>query len=507
MDWARDNSGLSDKDLDNVFKYEDKSTTVVRMLAGEKQPIIWSLEGKDEWEDWIQNECPQINCSESGLVLILAKRTGERSFPSVKKVQYNDWLKCVNEEMPGRIKTQRTMMTISSLSKELQTADPSLGISSLSGQRSVRTLPFSKDTFQLITSNFYTHSSIARVVSRADIPLFSSAEIQIEDKEGHVYPAYVYNCRTSNAWDMDLALTATYFPQSGLTFAILFGCPLPVEEEILRRLSFATAEASHPLLMPGIFAELERNRQVPIVETTIDEIETRIFELDFQSSDIEGMPDSETKKRNQAKRSAWLDTTYLRNGLVSWNTQLAKIHQHADELKETIFKARIDETREKRVQDTERAFMVQQEPEASNERLRRVGDKISGRIQGIIDEYDDKIRDCTMRVEGMAMATQWALGETNVEIALSTGRDSRHMRSIAIVTMVFLPGTFFATVFSMTFFNWFGTPGKVVSSYFWIYIVITVFFTLLTLGCWWYFITYRPSRLRKPTSEEEIPLV
>jgi hypothetical protein len=206
---------------------------------------------------------------------------------------------------------------------------------------------------------------------------------------------------------MDLALTATYFPQSGLTFAILFGCPLPVEEEILRRLSFATAEASHPLLMPGIFAELERNRQVPIVETTIDEIETRIFELDFQSSDIEGMPDSETKKRNQAKRSAWLDTTYLRNGLVSWNTQLTKIHQHADELKETIFKARIDETREKRVQDTDRPFMVQQEPEASNERLRRVGDKISGRIQGIIDEYDDKIRDCTMRVEGMAMATQW----------------------------------------------------------------------------------------------------
>jgi hypothetical protein len=36
MDWARDNSGLSDRDLDNVFKYEEKSTTVVRILAGEK---------------------------------------------------------------------------------------------------------------------------------------------------------------------------------------------------------------------------------------------------------------------------------------------------------------------------------------------------------------------------------------------------------------------------------------------------------------------------------------
>lgn len=36
MDWARDNAGLSDRDLDNVFKYEEKSTTVVRMLADEK---------------------------------------------------------------------------------------------------------------------------------------------------------------------------------------------------------------------------------------------------------------------------------------------------------------------------------------------------------------------------------------------------------------------------------------------------------------------------------------
>jgi hypothetical protein len=36
MNWARDNAGLSDRDLDSVFKYEEKSTTVVRILAGEK---------------------------------------------------------------------------------------------------------------------------------------------------------------------------------------------------------------------------------------------------------------------------------------------------------------------------------------------------------------------------------------------------------------------------------------------------------------------------------------
>jgi polyhydroxyalkanoate synthesis regulator phasin len=262
---------------------------------------------------------------------------------------------------------------------------------------------------------------------------------------------------------MDLALTATYFPHSGLTFAILFGCPLSVEEDIVKRLSFATAEAAHPLLLPGIFSEIERSRHVHVVEATIDELETRIFELDIQS-EREGMSGSESETRNQEKRSAWLDTTYLRNGLVSWNTQLIKISNHADQLNTTVFKPlrlekvvttttklyasdssakstrdlspknvllsnqsgfpgvssdewkrpeedRLVEERATLLEDYARAGVSDMECEGSietfKEHMRQVGHKIKHRIQAISDEYDEKIRDCTMRVDGMAMATQW----------------------------------------------------------------------------------------------------
>jgi hypothetical protein len=265
----------------------------------------------------------------------------------------------------------------------------------------------------------------------------------------------VYNCRTSNAWDTDLALTATYFPHCGLTFAVLFGCPLSIEEEVLRRLSFAMAEAAHPLLMPGIFTELERSRQVHIIEATIDELETRILQLDFQSSDMEQMPASEAETRNQEKRTAWLDTTYLRNTLISWNTQQAKICRHIDELSSKVFNSpsskgpsaccdidrdadlviesnrnfKLDKTRPSEApydgtqfyeeefdesrnaqkdKQQDRILTVQEEAEETKSRLRQTGQKIKDRIQGIIDEYDDKIRDCTMRVDGMAMTTQWA---------------------------------------------------------------------------------------------------
>jgi hypothetical protein len=61
---------------------------------------------------------------------------------------------------------------------------------SMSGRRSLRTLPFSQQVFRRITRSFYTHSSIARVVSRADIPVFSSSEVVMGEAGGPAYPAY-----------------------------------------------------------------------------------------------------------------------------------------------------------------------------------------------------------------------------------------------------------------------------------------------------------------------------
>lgn len=51
------------------------------------------------------------------------------------------------------------------------------------------------------------------------------------------------------------------------------------------------------------------------------------------------------------------------------------------------------------------------------------------------------------------------------------------------------------TVFSMTFFDWSddSAPGSKprVSSYIWIYIVVTAFFTGLTVAAWYYFVIIR----------------
>ncbi len=336
---------------------------------------------------------------------------------------------------------------------------------------------------------------------------------------------------------MDLALTCTYFPHCGLTFAIIFGCTLALEEEILNRLSYATEEASHPLLLPGIIAELERLRHISVVEHTIDTLETHIFELDFKTSDMDGVDEGEVARKNFEKRNAWLDTSYLGNQLVSWKTQLDKVAEHATALRYGIFKKPMMKSQKIRLpgrgrmydsdgelcvpssddDETPRADQVlnttseptgrphptqpdeigglddwvpvsrkmkdrgrggrplsaesfrgetgaqtgqehqrggkvsftgeliatgnqnrscmkadmisdggseeiferetpniqtlwlQRDPAGFRKHMRRTGHKIGSRLQAIIDEYDDKIRDCRMRVDGMAMATQWVI--------------------------------------------------------------------------------------------------
>ncbi|KAF2189855.1 hypothetical protein K469DRAFT_762544 [Zopfia rhizophila CBS 207.26] len=77
----------------------------------------------------------------------------------------------------------------------------------------------------------------------------------------------------------------------------------------------------------------------------------------------------------------------------------------------------------------------------------------------------------------------------NAKMSASSSRDSTAMKTLAFITTLFLPGTFVATVFSMNMFNWEASASdksssRVVSSYFWIYWVITVPLTVIVATSW-----------------------
>ncbi|KAG6365675.1 hypothetical protein INS49_007286 [Diaporthe citri] len=130
------------------------------------------------------------------------------------------------------------------------------------------------------------------------------------------------------------------------------------------------------------------------------------------------------------------------------------------------------------------------------------GKRIKERLVELKCEYDEKIRQCADIIDGMVLVAQleWntigqndtqtnlIISRTNNAIAEATQADSKRMRSISTLTMVFLPATFVATVFSMTLFNWSPEQDQeVMSPWFWVYAVITIALTLLTWGAWLFY--------------------
>jgi len=82
----------------------------------------------------------------------------------------------------------------------------------------------------------------------------------------------------------------------------------------------------------------------------------------------------------------------------------------------------------------------------------------------------------------------------NERIAMNSGRDSTSMKILALISAFFLPGTFVATLFSMSMFQWQqpnssgNQSGGIVSDKFWIYWAAAVPLTVATVlgwGVWW----------------------
>jgi hypothetical protein len=265
----------------------------------------------------------------------------------------------------------------------------------------------------------------------------------------------VYNIRTSNAWDKDLAASTTYLPDCGLTFSIMFGCTLSVEAEILTRLGRTSYEIYNPLLVSSLIVELERKRHLPIVEDAIDQVETRILELDKDPELLEGVERNEKIALKKVKRSAWLDMLYLRNQLLSWSSCLKTLDKEASRLNRPtyrkpfahipyqyggteVFEPGDDSSsdgssnfedsldiwppindaryRTSEQQDTRELVVTEVEPysfenhrplRTSSFYIRRTGTKIRGRLQEIMKDYNEKIQECTSGIEGMVMSTQW----------------------------------------------------------------------------------------------------
>ena len=81
-------------------------------------------------------------------------------------------------------------------------------------------------------------------------------------------------------------------------------------------------------------------------------------------------------------------------------------------------------------------------------------------------------------------------------------RDTSAMKTVAIVTMVFLPGTFVASVFAMPMLNWDAAAyDRIVSRRFWMYWIVKVPLTFAVFVIWWAQQKYKEMEERNANKE------
>lgn len=231
---------------------------------------------------------------------------------------------------------------------------------------------------------------------------------------------------------------------------------MTTEVDIIKRLDLAGRDALHPLLVPGILIELERQRHVIVAKDAIVVLETQIYQLNPRPDTTEVVSLEAMEAMHREKRTKWLDMSYIRNCLISWRDQLSGMKLYLAEVdaresngtgyalglpaSQIGFPGRLPNlsdghmsrsgpqfgrTRPMHTEfkgfesdsDIEDIFINRPDsssfsreiktPPARQHHIYETGFKIRSRVHGLLREYDDLIRDCTMRIDGMSMATQW----------------------------------------------------------------------------------------------------
>ncbi|KAM7220645.1 hypothetical protein V8F06_004049 [Rhypophila decipiens] len=98
-------------------------------------------------------------------------------------------------------------------------------------------------------------------------------------------------------------------------------------------------------------------------------------------------------------------------------------------------------------------------------------------------EYSEYLKDRAGRLANVLFALlTHSDADASILLAAATKRDSSSMKTIAVMTMVFLPATFFAALFSMPTLQW--DQNQVMQDKFWVYWAFTIPVTVAVFVVW-----------------------
>ncbi|EFQ25682.1 uncharacterized protein GLRG_00826 [Colletotrichum graminicola M1.001] len=251
----------------------------------------------------------------------------------------------------------------------------------------------------------------------------------------------------------------------------------------------------HPLALIGAACELDRDRWI---KKEIRPIESTYIEKNYQwsntsSESLAADPEGETMGDTLSLR---FQSSFLLTGLAAARRQLIRIGDHLREMrKDPDMVSFLKGPGGHHGKNTNPGGYGM---DLGKQQAHTAG-RLQHRIDQITDEFDLKLEGCKSSMEDMMATTQVVISriarhdtKTNTAISKATREDSSQMRSIAFVTMIFLPVTSIATIFSMNVFDWQAKDGEhLITVHFWLYLAVAGASTALTVGLWVFYTRVR----------------
>ncbi|KAF7937182.1 uncharacterized protein EAE98_001496 [Botrytis deweyae] len=323
-----------------------------------------------------------------------------------------------------------------------------------------------------------------------------------EQNENDLYLQIIYRKsdvkKPSNARNWELILSHSL--KTGITNAFFKGTPRSDVAQCIKCLRECVGEIDHPLFLPALVfscdidvGEDKRHRdnreRVRILEKDVIEISHKYADPDFTRRDNVNLPQINSDLVDCHKNVLWKRPEGYTTIVQKMEKTLADFKNlWPDERKERLRKIQtMMEGRLELLQSRLQGISTHREVTIS--RLKLIGDVLENLVSLDIHKQEKERqfgkykRQRTARL--MENKDQELKAKEKTQRELEIMLETRKQTTMSLLGVLFLPGTFFAAIFSTTFFNFqHGVYAGIVSKKFYVYWASTIPTTLTLLGMW-----------------------
>ncbi|TDZ24425.1 hypothetical protein Cob_v002872 [Colletotrichum orbiculare MAFF 240422] len=285
---------------------------------------------------------------------------------------------------------------------------------------------------------------------------------------------------------------------TGITSGFVKGTPSSDIVASIRHLTFCARQAGHPMLLPVIILSHDLSSNNDQKQRDARDWLRRLEHAVSMRNEIED-------EEGYVSKDGYLEVDAISRDLVECHSQvLWKRPQAYQEI----------------VKELEKAMGLFKEGWPQG-KMEGELDKLHRSMNARLDFYRIKLKGIEnyqattlerLHIQRSALYNLLSQRESKIQfqmageqrrLAHASKRDSTAMKTISVLGAVFLPGTFLASVFSMTFFDFASDADPVISKSLWVYFAITIPLTVIIVVGWLWFDRRRESKFADEDADLE----